>query len=318
VNIVGNKANHLPGLRWEWVENELVITYVGDSSLGLRRGDLVKQINGRPAKTHFEAVHPLISYGTKGWLDYRANTESLLGEKGSVMELEVVRATGEKANVKTTRSLTLMQYNAMRPAEDSIKMLRDDVAYLNIGKASMKAINEALPQLKKSRLIICDLRGYPNGNHEFLTYLLKEKDTSTRWMQVAHTIYPDRENIADWQHFGWSMTPAKTHLDAKVIFLIDGQAISYAESYMGFVEHYQLATIIGQPTAGANGNINPFTLPGGYTISWTGMRVVKHNGSTHHTVGIQPHIRVEKTIKGVQEGRDEFLEKALEVGKKEF
>jgi C-terminal processing protease CtpA/Prc len=48
------------------------------------------------------------------------------------------------------------------------------------------------------------------------------------------------------------------------------------------------------------------------------MRVVKHNGSKHHTVGIQPHILVEKTITGVREGRDEFLEKALEVGKKEF
>ncbi len=82
---------------------------------------------------------------------------------------------------------------------------------------------------------------------------------------------------------------------------------------MGFIEGYHLATIIGQPTAGTNGNINPFRLFGGYTISWTGMKVIKHDGSQQHGVGILPDIYVQKSIKGVREGRDEFLEKAIEV-----
>ena len=114
----------------------------------------------------------------------------------------------------------------------------------------------------------------------------------------------------------WGLSPSKPHLDAKIIFLIDGRAISYAESFMGFIEHYKLATIIGQPTAGTNGNVNPFQLPGGYYVSWTGMKVVKHDGNTHHGVGIIPNIYVQKTIKGVMEGRDEFLEKALELTRK--
>ena len=316
VNATASKAIFLPGFQWEWVEDELVITHVGDSTLSLKRGDIVKKIDGRPANEYFEAIHPLISAGTKGWLDYRAATESLQGEKGSVIKLEVLQEGKRPAEVTATRSNSFQQYYAISPKEDSIKMLSDDVAYVNIDEASMETINRALPQLQKSRVIICDLRGYPAGNHGFLTYLLKQKDTSTRWMQVPHTIYPDRENIASWQYHGWSLSPSKTQLNAKVIFLTDGQAISYAESYMGIVEHYNLATIIGQPTAGANGNINPFSLPGGYNISWTGMRVVKHNGSPHHTVGIQPHIKVNKTIKGIREGRDEFLEKALEVARK--
>jgi hypothetical protein len=190
--------------------------------------------------------------------------------------------------------------------------------YVNIGTASMKTINNALPELKKSRVIICDLRGYPNNNHEFISYLLTQKDTSTQWMSIPQAIYPDRERIAGWQYHGWEMRPGKTHLDAKIIFLVDGQAISYAESYMSFIENYKLATIVGQPTAGTNGNVNPFNLPGGYSISWTGMRVRKHDGSTHHGVGILPDIYVKKTIRGVREGRDEFLEKALELGNKPF
>jgi GH35 family endo-1,4-beta-xylanase len=43
------------------------------------------------------------------------------------------------------------------------------------------------------------------------------------------------------------------------------------------------------------------------------MQVLKFNGSPHHGVGIQPHIYLTKTIKGVREGRDEFLEKAIEL-----
>jgi C-terminal processing protease CtpA/Prc len=43
------------------------------------------------------------------------------------------------------------------------------------------------------------------------------------------------------------------------------------------------------------------------------MKVLKHDGSRHHGVGILPDVYVNRTIKGVRENRDEFLEKALEI-----
>ena len=61
--------------------------------------------------------------------------------------------------------------------------------------------------------------------------------------------------------------------------------------------------------------VNPFTLPGGYSVSWTGMKVLKHDGSQHHGVGIQPTVPVTPTARGIAEGRDEVLEKAIEVMK---
>ena len=68
-----------------------------------------------------------------------------------------------------------------------------------------------------------------------------------------------------------------------------------------------------QPTAGANGNVNPLALPGGYRVRFTGMRVVKHDGSQHHLVGIEPTVPTERTIEGVRAGRDEYIAKALEL-----
>ena len=83
--------------------------------------------------------------------------------------------------------------------------------------------------------------------------------------------------------------------------------------YNEYIEHYKLADIVGGPTAGTNGNVNPLTLPGGYQVMWTGMKVLKHDGSRHHGVGIQPTVPVTRTIRGIAEGRDEVVDRAVAV-----
>jgi C-terminal processing protease CtpA/Prc len=99
----------------------------------------------------------------------------------------------------------------------------------------------------------------------------------------------------------------------KKVFLTDGRAISYAESCMGIVEHYKIGEIVGEATAGTNGNVNPLRLPGGYSFTWTGMKVLKHDGSQHHGVGIAPTIPVMRTRAGVASGVDEVLERGLKA-----
>jgi C-terminal processing protease CtpA/Prc len=98
-----------------------------------------------------------------------------------------------------------------------------------------------------------------------------------------------------------------------VVFLTDASAISYAESCMSVVESLKLGEIVGQTTAGTNGNINQLTLPGGYTVIFTGMRVTKDDGSVYHGVGVTPQHVVEPTIAGIKAGRDEQLDKAVEL-----
>ena len=43
------------------------------------------------------------------------------------------------------------------------------------------------------------------------------------------------------------------------------------------------------------------------------MKVVKLDGSQHHAIGVLPNIYVRKTIDGIKLGKDEFLERAIEV-----
>ncbi|QED36681.1 peptidase S41 [Antarcticibacterium arcticum] len=301
---------YIPPINWEWIEGKLVVTRVKDESSGIQVGDIVTKVNNQLPESYFKEINSRISAGTKGWLNYRAQHKSLLGEKGEQMVLEI-----KNKNITLNREHKYEYgYNDVAMQENDYKLLDENIYYLNLSKIEMDTITSLLPQLQQAKGIICDLRGYPNGNHGFISHLLKEKDDSKQWMRVPKTVYPDQEKSTGFEYFGWELQPRKPYLgDKKVVFIIDGRAISYAESYMSFIEGYELATIVGQPTAGTNGNINPFTLLGNFSISWTGMKVVKHDGSQLHAIGVLPDIYVNKSIVGFKEGRDEFLEKAMEV-----
>ena len=174
----------------------------------------------------------------------------------------------------------------------------------------MDSIKKRQADILAAKGVIFDLRGYPRGNHEVISWLLRERDT-TKWMFIPQVVYPDYEKV-NYYSSGWFMTPSSTaKLTSKVVFITDGRAISYAESFMGHIKDLKLATIIGGPTAGTNGNVNTIDLPGGYIISWTGMLVKNHDGSRHHVIGVVPDIPVQRTVKGIAEGRDELLEKAI-------
>ncbi|HLW31911.1 MAG TPA: S41 family peptidase, partial [Aequorivita sp.] len=301
---------YTPPINWEWIEGKLVITQIKEEGLGIQIGDIVTKVNNQFSEDYFKEINSRISAGTQGWLNYRAQSVSLYGEKDEQLVLEV-----NNKNIVLNRD---KQYaygeTDIDIQKNDYKLLPSGIYYLNLSKIEMDTIASLFPQLQQAKGIICDLRGYPNGNHGFISHLLKKKDTSKAWMRVPEIIYPDHLKVSGYENHGWELEPKKPYLgDKKVVFLIDGRSISYAESYMSFIEGYQLATIVGQPTAGTNGNVNPFTILGNFTISWTGMKVVKHDGSQHHAIGVLPDIYVNKSIEGVKLGKDEFLEKAVEV-----
>jgi C-terminal processing protease CtpA/Prc len=82
---------------------------------------------------------------------------------------------------------------------------------------------------------------------------------------------------------------------------------------MAILADYHLATLVGASTAGCNGNANFINLPGGFRVMWTGMDVRKHDGSRYYGIGFAPDYPVTRTLGAVKEGRDEYLEKAIEV-----
>ncbi len=315
VNWDNNRNYYYPPISWDWVEGKLVITSVWDKSVDVKQGDIVTAINNEDPKKYFEQVKKYISAATPGGLADKARTESLKGENGSILRLDYLSYDNKPGKAELKRNIVAYQYIKQYAAADTVKRINNDVMYINMGLADMKTIDKALPQLKQSKTIICDFRNcmVDNDNNHFIEYLLTQKDTATQWMKIAQRIYPDQKQVEGYITEGFELKPAKPHLNAKVIFLIDGSDISWSESYISIIDHYKLATLVGQPTGGTNGDVDYLNLPGGYRISYSGLKIVKLDGSQHQGVGTKPSIYVERTIKGVRENRDEFLEKALEI-----
>jgi C-terminal processing protease CtpA/Prc len=311
-NVVMSRAgrsSHLP-LLWEWVDDRLVITEIDRASAGLiQRGDVVTAIDGQPAKEAIAAQEELISAATPQWRRYRALGALLVGPEKSV-RLDLQRAAGGAVTVTLMRSLPSSGTGAMQERRpEKIAEVAPGVWYVDLARGGDDDWKGALDRLERAQGIVFDLRGYPKMSPLFLQHLTSEPLHSAQW-HVPVIVRPDREGMT-FLSSAWNLQPVAPRLTTKVAFVTDGRAISYAESCLGIVEHYHRGEIVGAPTAGTNGNVNPFDLPGGYRVIWTGMQVLKQDGSRHQGVGILPTIPASRTLMGIREGRDELLEKAI-------
>jgi C-terminal processing protease CtpA/Prc len=301
-------THQLP-LAWHWVEDKLVVSHADPRAPGIARGDVIVGINGRATLQAIANEEKLVAASTPQHRRWRTLQRMLRGSPNETVRLKVQRARGGTANLVLRRTAL---FPLAEPKPEKITEIRPGIFYVDLDRISTQDFRDALGQLAAARGIIFDLRGYPNNVSVLPLHHLAGQTLRSAIFNTPLITRPSREGIR-FEDGGWTIPPAPSPLRAKTAFITDGRAVSYAETYMGIVEAFRLAEIVGGPTAGTNGNVNPFVLPGGYTVFWTGMQVLKHDGSRHHGVGIQPTVPVSRTLQGVAAGRDELLEKAIEV-----
>lgn len=273
-------------------------------------GDVVAKINGEDPDTFLDRFRSKISAGTPGWLHVRLAEESVIGKPGEEI---TVRVNGKTIPLSYTDTIYNdgKRKNWYSPA---YKDISKDTKYINLTMNDIEAFNNLIPRLIKARNLIFDLRGYPypNLSSDIISYLLKEKDTASSWMRLPKYIYPDQDNVAGYIKKGWQLKPKTPYLGQKnIVFLTNGKAISYSESLLGYIKSYKLGTIIGEPTAGANGNYNKSSLLGGLKFLWTGLYLVQPNGEKVYVRGILQDIERKETIEGLKENKDELLDFAI-------
>jgi C-terminal processing protease CtpA/Prc len=320
-------AASFPPFGWDWVEDHLVITGIADQGgnpSGLKRGDLVTKIDGVAVPEVITAQETEISGATPASRRKGALVAVAGGPPGSEIMLKIRPGpmqrssdAGGERTVRVRRTLDGAHFLTLRePRPDKISTIQPGVIYVDLSRINQQDFDNLAPRLAEAGGIVFDLRGYPQAvSPQTIGHLSDHVVTSARW-QIPVTFWPDREKVV-FSFSNWSVQPQRPRFKGKVAFMTDARAISYAETYLAIIEHYKLADIVGAPTAGTNGNVNPFVLPGGYQVSWTGMKVLKHDGSRHHGVGVWPTVPATRTIRGIAAGRDEVLERALEVVKAE-
>lgn len=288
------------------VEGRIVV--VASDRPEIRPGDVVTSVDRVPAEVALREMERRVS-GSPRWkqrwvLDYELGT----GPIGSVATLELETPEGSR-DVRVARVPLEERAEPRRPR--GFEEIEPGILYVDLTSAPMSAIEERMDDLVAAEGIVFDVRGYPRGNHAVLRHLLSTPDTTDSWFRLPRRVSPDPEGLVGYELHGWELEPAAPPIHAEVAFLVDDRAISYAEGILSLAAHYDLGEIVGRPSAGANGNVNTLHLPGLYQITFTGTVVTRPDGSRFHGVGVVPTVRVEPTIRGVRQGRDEVLEGAV-------
>lgn len=308
--------SNYPPFQTDFAEGKLVISRLYNQKTGLKEGDVITEIDGRTVEDLIRENEKRISAAIPGW-KRAILLRVLLRKKGSLEMVLKVKRENEELEKTVELDHTFFDfvekgdYREYRP--EKIAELEEGLYYIDMERTVMKEIKEIIHDLACAKGVIFDMRGYPYFTSEVLNHLSDIPLKSAHW-NVPQIIYPDRKDLAGYHTDGrWEIEPQAPKISGKVVFLTNGITMSAGESVMGIVEAYKLGTIVGETTAGTNGNVNMINLPGGYVVNYTGMKVLKHDGSQHHGVGITPDIPVFRTIKGISEKRDEFLEKAIEI-----
>jgi hypothetical protein len=308
--VFGEHMYHLP-IRTEFIENKIVIT--ASDNAELQRGDIIKKIDGKPVMKVLNEKEKIIS-GSPQLRRHRALnilcSNFDLGETHLVIERD-----GRKQNITVSNSKHgSMFFNSIdeRPyLSETIVEIEPGIYYINMTNCTEKIFDQNIDILANAKAVIYDQRGGTRLNFfHIIPHLIEEPVTST-WWNIPQTIYPNRKEV-EFDKSNWNIYPKQPLFRSKTVIINVPAVVSSGETAMGILDHYNLATTVGEPTAGCNGNINQINLPCGYYVCFTGMKVLKHDGSQLYLEGFQPDYPVNKTIQAIKDGRDEYLEKALE------
>lgn len=309
--------NHAVPATFRWVGDQLIVKAIlkGHESQ-LKKGDIITEINNVPTSVAYDSISQYIS-GSKQLKRWRSIKKICTGKENSSLQLKTKNGTVE--NLK--RVVKYDDFKDFFEREETIKFKKIDNAifYINLEKLNASIIDSIVPTINEHKGLIIDLRGYPYNDieHRILSYT-KVVDT-TKWLCREKILTPNYSATEEYcAGHRLNNYKANLQLTTKNVLLVDERTVSNAEMLAQVIKHYKIATIVGRPTAGANGNINPIGLLNGFQVIFTGMKVTNPDGSQFHSIGVIPDIIVEETVEDITRGKDTLLEKAIEILHKEI
>jgi C-terminal processing protease CtpA/Prc len=310
-------GHHFAPVMLTFIEEKAVVTkFIHEKSekeSGLKIGDIILFINDRPVEEIVKErlkYYPASNYPTK----LRDIALGLLRSNDSIIKVEYLR--NDKIESKTLKTYTIDKLNFYenpnQPADSCFKLINDDIAYLNHRTFKRKYLPKIWKEIEHSKGLIIDIRnGISDNNflHHLSRYLMPVRTPFTKittpdiknpgLFTFTKTIYIGKKN--------------NSYYKGKVVILINENTQSSAEFHTMAYRVHPNAIVIGSTTAAADGNVSVFFLPGGIKTFISGIGIYYPDGRETQRIGIVPDIEMKPTIQGIKEGRDELLEKAIEI-----
>lgn len=301
-------------------EGRLFVGYSGDSAL--KRGDEVVAIDGEPISERLELLREYASRSNEASLRQALRFYGLCTRRDTA---EVVR---RRAGACDTLRVATVPYGSVSPiydpaqlAQPPSRLLTDSVGYIYAGTFSREHLAEVGQTLPRTRALIIDLRTYPQNMDFTLTALISQSlrtEPVVAWQMVYPTLaLPGlffRQEQWLYEGFEEGAERCTQPYKGRVILLVDEITQSNPEFQAMALQSCPQTLTIGSPTSGANGSIVWIPLPGQLT-SFSGVGTLYPDGTQPQTVGVRLDVEVLPTAEGLQAGRDEVLERALELAR---
>jgi C-terminal processing protease CtpA/Prc len=337
-----NEIDSLRGTRYapfrvRFIENKLTVTDYFKPELketaGLEIGDFITHINGKEIEYIIDSIKSYYPASNEAARMYYIATDLVRSNNHSI------HIVYNSSGTIKQKELTLYERSDLNMNEISNKLSYDSIMIdkdsLFIGYITLETINETeISHIKKSFMnakgIIIDIRNYPAT---FVPFSLGNYFTSKRKPFARFTT----ANLNNPGEFNFSrnvsfldnnagnryssnifQTPrSEKYFQGKLVVIVNEETISQAEYTAMAFRAGDNTVIIGSQTQGADGNVSFIPLPGGLKAGISGIGVYYPDGRGTQRIGIVPDIEVKPTIQGIREGRDELLEKAIEIIKNE-
>jgi len=290
--------------------NIVVSGYLNDSLANrndLKIGDVITKIDEQSLndikKLKYKYVHGSNSsakYFHYGYVLFGSNKDSAFVE---------IERKGEKY----TKMLGRYDYSFLlnSKSKDTMKFceINKNILYVNLKNINFMDMKNVILKLKSKEALILDLRNYPKIIPYKLAQSLNKNDDVFSKKIEPDLAYPGK--------FYWTkhkrINGAKNfYFNGKTVLLVNNRTHSRAEYVAMLLQTADDVLTIGSQTSGADGDISKVEFLG-YKSYMSGAGVFYPDKTPTQRMGIKIDKLIEPTILGLQNGKDEVLEKAIEI-----
>lgn len=302
--------NSVP-FEFKFIGNKAIVTGFKNDSLSaindIKIGDVITKIQGR-------SIDVLIKENLKyaEGSNYPAQLNHLewpiFSQKSNVSEIEFVR--DGKIGVK---EINYYEYKDLKinyeNNSEKYKFIENNIGYANLAVLTPDDVSTMMEKFKNAKAIIFDIRNYPQGtNFAIAEYLNPEPKNFVKSID-ADLSWPGRYIWRKEDTPCGKVNP--DYFKGNVILLVNEKSISHSEFTAMTLMVAPKTTIIGSQTAGTDGRNYRFQIIKGLWTSFTTYGVFYPNKKEVQRIGIVPDIEVKPSILGIQQGKDEILDRAI-------
>ena len=273
------------------------------AGLGVRPGQTLREVNGRPVEEHIAFLRSKLAGSSTERL-FRVKMLSALLYGGFLARPRTLGLTDFDGREFTVE----LHEEAGRPEAPNLTSRRLDsgAGYIRFRSWTPPVQDEfrrALAELKGARGLVIDLRGNGGGEGRVVQEIIGNFFTSETYSGGMRT----RDGTVQKSY----ARPAADPYRGRVVILVDEESASASETFTAFMQEVGRARVVGRETAGSTLNRTGHReFKGGGRLLFSTRTYLTPRGRELEGVGVKPDVTVPLTLADLRSGRDAVLEAA--------